>query len=45
MSLDAKTLSQLVSTVARFVDERLIPLEHEVAEADAIPSALIKSTK
>lgn len=41
MSLDAKTLSQLVSTVARFVDERLIPLEHEVAEADAIPPALI----
>ena len=41
MSLDAQTLSQLVSTVARFVDEQLIPLEHQIAEADAIPPELI----
>ncbi len=41
MALERDTLKQLIDTVARFVRERLIPLEHEVAEADAVPRAVI----
>ncbi|SMH62787.1 acyl-CoA dehydrogenase family protein [Azospirillum agricola] len=37
MALDPDTLRQLLDTVARFVRERLVPLEHKVAEDDAIP--------
>lgn len=36
--MDADTLSDLLTTLRRFVDERLIPLEAKVAEDDAIPA-------
>lgn len=41
MALDTETLNDLIATIRRFVDKRLIPLETEVAEADAMPPALI----
>lgn len=41
MALDPETLSQLLDAIRRFVDERLIPAEVEVAEADAIPEAIV----
>ncbi|MFS8035957.1 acyl-CoA dehydrogenase family protein [Xanthobacter sp. AM11] len=41
MALDPGTLSQLLDAIRRFVDERLIPAEAEVAEADTIPAAIV----
>lgn len=41
MALDPGTLSQLLDAIRRFVDERLIPAEAEVAEADAIPATIV----
>lgn len=41
MALDQDTLKHLVDTVDRFVQERLIPLEREVAENDALPEPII----
>ncbi|MBB4103339.1 acyl-CoA dehydrogenase family protein [Allorhizobium borbori] len=41
MSMDKETLEQLLGTIRRFVDERLIPAEAEVAETDAIPERLV----
>lgn len=40
MALDNETLQALLDTVARFVRERLRPLEHRVAEEDAIPTEI-----
>ena len=40
MALDIETVNELVATVARFVRERLRPLEDQVAEEDAIPAHL-----
>ncbi len=40
MAMDAETFDQLLDTVSRFVEERLIPLEHQVAETDAVPDEL-----
>ncbi|MEP9356310.1 MAG: acyl-CoA dehydrogenase [Azorhizobium sp. 32-67-21] len=40
MALDPGTLSQLLDAIRRFVDERLIPAEAEVAETDAIPAEI-----
>ena len=40
MALDIETVNELVATVARFVRERLQPLEDQVAEEDAIPANL-----
>lgn len=37
MAMDSDTLAQFLDTLRRFVDDRLIPAEAEVAEADAIP--------
>lgn len=37
---DRETLNQLIDTVQRYVRERLVPLENEVAETDAIPPAV-----
>lgn len=45
MPLDPDTLDQLLTTLRRFVDERLIPQEGAVAEADAIPPALIEEMR
>ncbi len=41
MALDRETLSQLISTVRRFVEERLIPLEAQVAEEDYLPDSVL----
>ena len=41
MAVDETTLDQLRVTVRRFVDERLIPLEHQVAEDDVVPPRII----
>ena len=41
MPMDKDTLGQLLETIRRFVDERLIPAEAEVAETDAIPERLV----
>jgi acyl-CoA dehydrogenase len=45
MALEPETLKQLVDTVQRFVRERLVPLEHEVAENDAVPPAIIEEMR
>ncbi|TWB12859.1 acyl-CoA dehydrogenase [Nitrospirillum amazonense] len=41
MALDQETLNQLLDTVGRFVRDRLVPLEHQVAEDDAIPPHIV----
>ena len=41
MALDRDTLAQLLDTVARFVTERLRPLEERVAEEDRIPPEIV----
>ena len=41
MALDPDTLETLIETVAKFVDERLIPLEAQVAAEDKIPDTVI----
>ena len=42
MALDPESLEQLTSSVRRFVSERLVPLEDEIAEKDQIPDSVIK---
>ena len=41
MALDDETRDQLIGTVARFVRERLVPLEDKIAEDDAIPPGIV----
>jgi acyl-CoA dehydrogenase len=41
MALDRDTLDQLLDAVRRFVEERLMPLEAQVAEEDHIPEEVI----
>ena len=41
MIRDRETLNVLVATVRRFVDERLVPHEQQVADTDAIPQAIV----
>src|SRR5215213_777918 len=41
MALERDTLAQLLDTVARFVTERLRPLEERVAEEDRIPPEVV----
>ena len=41
MALDNETRDQLIGTVARFVSERLVPLEAKVAEDEAIPPEVV----
>ncbi|MEE8285524.1 MAG: acyl-CoA dehydrogenase family protein, partial [Gammaproteobacteria bacterium] len=41
MAVDQETLKQLVESVARFVSERLVPLEDQVAREDAVPGEII----
>jgi acyl-CoA dehydrogenase len=45
MPLDPDTLEQLVGTVRRFVDERLIPLEAEVDREDRVPHAIVEEMR
>ncbi len=45
MALDADTLKQLLDTLNRFVQERLVPLEQQVAEEDRIPPAVVQEMR
>lgn len=45
MALDQETRDQLVSSVERFVRERLVPLEHQVSEDDAVPEEIIQEMR
>ena len=45
MALDPVTREQLIVGIRRFVDEKLIPREAEVAETDAIPADVLKGMK
>lgn len=45
MALDDETLEQLVETVRRFVRERLVPIEHQVADDDAIPPQIVAAMR
>ncbi|WP_298370100.1 acyl-CoA dehydrogenase family protein [Azospirillum sp.] len=45
MALDSDVLAQLLDTLARFVREKLVPLEHKVAEDDAIPAEVIAAMR
>ena len=40
MALDTETFNQLLESVARFVRERLVPLEFKLAEDNAIPEEI-----
>lgn len=43
--LDPEIRAQLVDTMRKFADQRLIPAEAEVAEADAIPQGIIQEMR
>ncbi len=45
MALDSDTLKQLIDTVDRFVHERLLPMEAEVAETDILPASIISEMR
>ncbi len=45
MTHDPGTLGELTDVVRRFVRERLMPLEKEVAESDAIPDAIVQEMR
>jgi acyl-CoA dehydrogenase len=45
MPLSKESLDELVSVVARFVKERLVPLEAEVGDNDKVPDAVIEEMK
>jgi len=45
MSLDAETRQQLIDSIARFVRERLRPLEDQVAENDAVPDEIVQEMR
>jgi acyl-CoA dehydrogenase len=45
MALDPATRHDLLTTLRRFVDQRLIPMEAKVAEADAIPENLVEEMR
>ena len=45
MIRDEETTQALVDTVARFVRERLVPLEHQVAETDQIPPEVVQDMR
>jgi acyl-CoA dehydrogenase len=45
MALDPETLAELVATVRRFVVERLVPLERQVADDDAVPPEVVAAMR
>ena len=45
MIRDPETLQDLTGSIARFVRERLVPNEAEVAESDEIPAAIVAEMK
>jgi acyl-CoA dehydrogenase len=45
MAFDAEIRAQLVETVRRFVAEKCVPLEAQVAEEDQVPAAIVEEMK
>lgn len=45
MPLDFDTRRQLIDTIRRFVDERLIPRESEVADSDSMPTDIVQEMR
>ncbi len=45
MALDVETFAMLRETVARFVAERLVPMEAVVAETNAIPATIVQEMR
>ena len=45
MALDLETREQLISSVRRFVDERLRPIEEQVSETDTVPAEIVDEMK
>ena len=45
MALDKETLNQFIDSVRRYVRDRLVPLEMQVAEEDHIPEGVIEEMK
>jgi acyl-CoA dehydrogenase len=42
MALDPETREQLISSVARFVRERLVPIEEQVSREDKVPDEIVR---
>ena len=45
MIRDQETLDQLVSLIDRFVSERLVPRENELAESEKLPDDVLTEMK
>ena len=45
MALDGETFTQLLDTVGRFVDERLVPNEGQVDRDDRVPDEIVEEIK
>ena len=45
MALDRDVFEQLIDTIRRFVAERLVPRESEVAETDHMPDDLVREMR
>ncbi len=45
MAIDEQTFGLLLEAVARFVRDRLVPLETEVAQTNALPATLIQEMR
>jgi len=45
MSLDPETREQLISSVARFVREKLVPIEDKVSTEDKVPDEIIQGMR
>ncbi len=45
MALDAESFDLLLSTVQRFIRERLIPAENHLEEHDEVPAEIIEEMK
>ncbi len=45
MALDLETRNQLLDTIRRFVRERLVPLEGQVAEDDEVPAEIVQEMR
>ena len=45
MALDTETFDALISTIRRFVAERLRPLEERVADEDEVPAEIVREMR
>ncbi len=45
MPLDLETRDQLISSVRRFVTERLVPIEDKVARDDLVPDDIVQEMR